>query len=291
MALVLYVSQKMMVRKTQMQHDSKFSKIGLIAGNGDLPEKIIRQCINSGIDVFVILITDNLPKSIEKVSSVCLNIGSIGKAIKILKEENVEQVVFAGGLKRPKLLSLNLDAGGVKLLARITKAKFNGDNKLLTTVIGFFEDNGLQVVGADEILEDALMPMGKLGKVKPEARAKEDVEAGKEIAKKIGDLDIGQSIIIQDGVVIGVEAIEGTDALIERCKDLQLEKKGGVLVKVKKPSQDNRVDLPTIGPVTIMKAHENGLAGIAVEAGAALIIDKEEVINMADEYGLFLIGV
>ncbi|PIR38648.1 MAG: UDP-2,3-diacylglucosamine pyrophosphatase [Alphaproteobacteria bacterium CG11_big_fil_rev_8_21_14_0_20_39_49] len=274
-----------------MQHDTKFSKIGLIAGNGDLPEKIISQCINSGIDVFVILITDNLPSSISKVQSVKLNIGSVGKAIKTLKEEKVEQVVFAGGLKRPKLLSLSLDAGGIKLLARITKAKFNGDNKLLTTVIGFFEDNGFEIVGADEILEDALVTMGQLGMVKPDQRQKEDIEVGKEIAKKIGELDIGQSVIVQDGVVIGVEAIEGTDGLIQRCSELQMEKKGGVLVKVKKPGQDSRVDLPTIGPVTIMKAYENGLSGIAVEAGGALIIDKEEVIKMADEYGLFLIGV
>jgi DUF1009 family protein len=274
-----------------MPHDKKFSKIGLIAGNGDLPDKVIRQCINSNIDIFTILITDNKPASINKVPHVSMNIGSVGKAIKTFKDENVKQIVFAGGLRRPKLLSLNLDSGGVKLLARVTKARFNGDNKLLSTVIGFFEDSGFEIIGADEILEDALMPKGQLGKIKPEPRQKEDIKAGKELARSIGELDIGQSIIIQDGVVIGVEAIEGTDGLIERCKDLQAEKKGGVLVKVKKPKQDKRVDLPTIGPVTIMKAYENGLAGIAVEAGGALVIDREEVIRMADEYELFLIGI
>lgn len=275
----------------QMPHDKKLSKIGLVAGKGDLPEKIIRQCINSGIDMFVILITEDRPQSIDKVPHTSLGVGSVGKAIKLFKEEHVEDVVFAGGLKRPKFLSLKLDSGGVKLLARITKAKFNGDNKLLTTVISFFEDNGFNIIGADEILEDALMPMGVIGKLSPQGKQQGDVEAGKIIAKSIGKLDIGQSIIIQDGVVIGVEAIEGTDGLIERCKDLQIEKKGGVLVKVKKPDQDKRVDLPTIGPVTIMKAYENGIAGIAVEAGGALVIDKDEVVNMADEYGLFLVGV
>ena len=274
-----------------MQHDKKLSKIGLVAGRGDLPEKIIRQCINSGIDLFVILITEERPKSIDKVPHTSLGVGSVGKAIKLFKEEHVENIVFAGGLKRPKFLSLKLDSGGVKLLARITKAKLNGDNKLLTTVIGFFEDNGFEIIGADEILEDALMPLGVLGKVSPQGKQQGDVDVGKKMAQSIGKLDIGQSVIMQDGVVIGVEAIEGTDKLIERCKDLQLEKKGGVLVKVKKPEQDKRVDLPTIGPVTIMKAHENGLAGIAVEAGAALVIDKDEVVSMADEYGLFIVGV
>lgn len=274
-----------------MQHEKKFSTIGLIAGNGALPEKIIRQCLGSGLDIFVILISDDIPHSIGKVPHINLSIGSVGKAVKILNQERVENLVFAGGLKRPKLLSLGLDSGGVKLLARITKAKFNGDNQLLATVMGYFEDCGFNILGADEILEDALMPFGVLGRVKPQSRQQSDIESGIDIARAIGNLDIGQSIIIQDGVVIGVEAIEGTDALIERCGDLQFEKKGGILIKMKKPKQDRRVDLPTIGPVTIDKAYASGLAGLAVEAKGALVIDKDEVIKKADEYGIFLVGV
>jgi DUF1009 family protein len=275
----------------QTQPDKKNHKVGLIAGNGDLPENIIAECIKSGREIFVILIGDNQPKSINKVPHISLSIGSVGKAINTLRKENIKNIVFAGGLKRPKFTAIRLDAGGIKLVAKITKAKFIGDNSLLSIILKFFEDAGFKIIGADDILQNILMPKGVIGKMEPNKTAIKDMETGIHIAKSIGALDIGQSVIIQDGVVIGVEAVEGTDALIKRCAKLQNGGKGGVLIKMKKPKQDKRIDLPTIGTTTIEHAHQSGLVGIAIEAGGALIIDQEKVAQKADELGLFVIGV
>jgi DUF1009 family protein len=265
-------------------------KIGLIAGEGDLPGNIITECLKSGREIFVICI-GTPPNSVSKVPHINLGIASVGKAIKVLRDENIQNIVFAGGLKRPKLSSLRPDAGGVKLMAKISKAKLIGDNSLLSIIVNFFEDAGFTVIGAEKILTNLLMPKGILGKIKPKKAALQDIEIGADISKSIGRLDIGQSIIIQNGVVIGVEAVEGTDALIERCKTLQHDNAGGILVKMKKPAQDKRIDLPTIGLTTINNAHKSGLQGIAVEAAGALIINKDAVIKKADELGLFLVGV
>ncbi|MCE3233189.1 MAG: hypothetical protein K0R98_1446 [Rickettsiaceae bacterium] len=265
-------------------------KIGLIAGEGDLPEKIIKECIQSGREIFVICLSAK-PSSANKVDHVNLGIASVGKAIKNLRAENVKTLVFAGGLKRPKISSLRPDAGGMKLMAKISKARLIGDNSLLSIIINFFESEGFKVIGAEKILGDLVMPPGILGKIKPNKHAQKDIATGASIARSIGNLDIGQSVIIQNGVIIGVEAIEGTDELIKRCAKLQQEEHGGILVKMKKPLQDKRIDLPTIGKNTIINAHKAGLIGIAIEAGGALILDKTEVVNKADELGLFVVGV
>lgn len=273
------------------QHENLQDKIGLIAGNGDLPERIISEFVKSGKEIFVISISDHKPPSLSKVPHINLSIGSVGKAIRTLRSESVKKIVFAGGLKRPKFSSLRPDAGGVKLLARISKAKFIGDNSLLSIVIRFFEGSGFEVIGVEKILDNLLMPKGVLGQIEPNNSAMKDIEIGTEIARDIGKLDIGQSIIIQQGVVIGVEAVEGTDALMQRCGKLQNGDVGGILVKMKKPIQDNRIDLPTVGITTVINANTAGLRGLAIEAGAALIVDKEEMIKKSDQLGLFIIGV
>ncbi len=266
--------------------------LGLIAGRGDLPEKIIQEYIRNNKAIFVISIdADNQPPSIKKVPHTVLNVGSVGKAIKNFRQAKVKDVVFAGGLNRPNFSSLRPDAGGIKLLAKISSAKLIGDNSLLSIVIKFFEDSGFNILGAEEILSDLLLPKGIMGKIEPNKSAYKDIEFGITIAKAIGNLDIGQSVIVQRGVVIGVEAIEGTDALITRCRTLLSGEPGGILVKMKKPSQDRRIDLPTIGPVTVENAHKSGLRGIAIEAGGALVVDKNRTLQKANELGLFIIGV
>ncbi len=267
--------------------------VGLIAGGGNLPEEIIKSCLVLGKKIFVVFLdgSGEPPDSIKNVPHLKLNIGAVGKAISAFKEEGVKRVVMAGGIKRPKFSALKLDTGGIKLLAHVSAAKLAGDNSLLVTVIRFFENSGLAIIGADELLAELLMPKGRLGKITPGNKANDDINLGIEVARAIGNLDIGQGVVIQNGVVLGVEAIEGTDSLLERCKNLKLEGAGGVLVKMKKPIQDSRIDLPTIGVNTILNAHSAGLAGVAVESGSALIIEKTKVIETADRLGLFVVGV
>jgi DUF1009 family protein len=268
------------------------SRIALIAGNGNLPEKIILYFLKSKKDIFVILIGDTPPPpSIDKVPHAIINIGLIGKCLSTLRKENITDIVFAGGLQRPKIKTLRLDTAGVRLATKITTAKFIGDNSLLSLIIKFFETEGFNIIGVDKILPDILMPKGIIGKIKPNNTEIKDILAGSKIAKDIGNLDIGQSVIIQDGIIIGVEAIEGTDELIKRCGKLQRGGKGGILVKMKKPNQDDRIDLPTIGTKTIEYAHDNGLSGIAIEAESSIIIDQELVAKTADKLGIFVIGI
>ncbi len=267
------------------------SKIGLIAGGGDLPERVIAECLSSGRELFVIAIGKTHPPSLAKIPHISLNIASVGRAIKILRKEHIKDIVFAGGIQRPNFASLRPDAGGMKLLGRISKAKLIGDNSLLSIVIKFFEDSGFNVLGVEKVLNNLLMPLGTLGKIQPNDSAAKDIAIGTDIARAIGNLDIGQCIIIQHGVVLGVEAVEGTDALIRRCSSLQADGHGGILVKMKKPVQDSRIDLPTIGVHSIINAAGAGLRGLAVEAGGAIIIDRDEVARKADELGLFVVGV
>jgi DUF1009 family protein len=135
------------------------------------------------------------------------------------------------------------------------------------------------------------LPEGPLGRVRPDAEAHADIERGLRIARAIGALDIGQAVVVQQGLVLGVEAIEGTDALLRRCRELRRDGPGGVLVKTEKPGQEKRADRPTIGPRTVSLAAESGLRGIAAEAGATLLIDRDEVIRLANQAGLFVVGV
>jgi len=271
-------------------HDEK---VGLIAGSGNLPEEVISSSIMLGKKLFVIFLegSGDVPPSLNNVPHLRLNIGSVGKAIRAFQGEGVKQIVMAGGIKRPKFSELKLDAGGVKLLAHISAAKLTGDNSLLVTVIRFLENSGFAIIGVENLLAEVLMPRGKLGKIEPGKTANNDINLGIEVARAIGNLDIGQGVVVQNGVVLGVEAIEGTDALLARCGSLKLEGAGGILVKMKKPIQDTRIDLPTIGVNTITNAHAAGLLGVAVEAGSALIIEKAKVIEMADRLGLFVVGV
>ena len=282
----------MTIQNIKAHSHSDKSKIALIAGNGSLPEKVILDFLKSNRDIFVILIGNTpAPPSIDKVPHAIINIGLIGKCISTLRKENITDIVFAGGLQRPKIKDLRLDATGIKLVAKITKAKFIGDNSLLSLIIDFFEKAGFNIIGVDQILPEILMPKGIIGKIKPTHSEFNDIKSGSKLARNIGSLDIGQSVIIQDGIIIGVEAIEGTDELIKRCSKLQIGGKGGILIKMKKPNQDIRIDLPTIGTKTVETAHDNGLAGIAIEADSALIIDQELVAKTADKLGIFVIGI
>lgn len=268
-------------------------KLGIIAGAGDLPRNLMQACVQTGRPYFVLALADSAEVetlSMAGKNGAAVRIGAIGKAIGLLRNAGCEELVLAGKVQRPKITALRPDLKGTKLLARVGAQLITGDNALLSGIVEFLEEEGFRVVGADEVVRDLLAPEGMIGNVYPDKRAQADIQFGARIARGIGALDIGQAVIVQNQLVIGVEAIEGTDRLIERCANLKLEERGGVLVKVKKPQQDARVDLPTIGVATIERVGAAGLAGIAVEAGATLIINRREVIRRADALGIFVVG-
>jgi UDP-2,3-diacylglucosamine hydrolase len=161
----------------------------------------------------------------------------------------------------------------------------------LAAVVKILGEEGFRVVGAHEILNEALGPVGLLSQIGPDAVAMGDIHRGVAVARALGAVDVGQGCVVQQGVVLAVEAAEGTDAMLGRCAPLARPGRGGVLVKLVKPGQERRADLPTIGRRTVEAAHAAGLRGIAVEAGSTIVLDRPAIVAVADAAGLFVIGV
>lgn len=267
------------------------AKLGIIAGGGSVPGQLIHAARSQGRDCFVLAIKNSAdPAILDGVDHVWLRMGQAGRAFELLHEKNVAEVVMAGPVRRPTLAEMRPDWRTVRFYARIG-LKALGDDGLLSALINEFENDGFKVIGAHEVLGDLLALLGTWGRVQPDDQADSDVKRAVEVAQGLGRLDVGQSVVVQQGIVLGVEAVEGTDALLDRVGPLRRAGSGGVLVKLCKPSQDRRVDLPTVGPDTVRRAAAAGLRGIAVEAGAAIVVDLDRMIRDADKAGIFIMGI
>ncbi len=274
------------------QKPHNIAKLGIIAGSGELPGQVIGSCLRKGIEIFVIAIEDETESvTVQNAPHKWLHLGKVGEAVRTLKKQGIRHILMVGRVARPSFSALHMDFTAARLLLKLSKLQSQGDDAVFSTIIRFLEEKGFAVLGIKDVLYDNLIPQGALGKITPDAAALKDIELGRTVAREIGRLDIGQAVIVQRGQVLGVEGPEGTDRLIMRCRDLHREGAGGVLVKMMKPGQDARVDLPAIGVYTVENAHANRLRGIAVEAGNALIIHRARVIERADELGLFIVGI
>ena len=266
-------------------------KLGIIAGSGKLPSELINICKSIQRPYFVIAIEHNTNKDILlDVPHYWVSLGAAGKIVEQLKKEEVKQIVMAGGVRRPSWTEINPDWKGVKILPKLL-ASSQGDGAILALIIKELEKEGFTVVGVDDVLMDILTREGPLGEFLPDKSAKLDITRAIEVGLAMTDLDVGQAIVVQQGIVLGVEAIEGTDALIDRCSDLKRDGPGGILLKLKSKQQDSRVDLPTIGPDTIKRAGRAGIRGVALEAESSLTVDTPETIRTANQEKLFLIGI
>ena len=271
--------------------DSADSPLGIVAGSGELPRQMIRFVQESGRSVFVIAVEgDTEAETVADVPHAWINLAAIGNAMEILKSHGVRELVLAGKIKRPAIKSLRPDAVGAKLMAKLGFSLFGGDSAIFKTIVAFLEEHGFRIVGSEEVMQGLVAPSGVITRMLPDAQAQEDIALGAKLIKAIGEFDIGQAVIVKNNLVLGIEAAEGTDMLIERCAFLKGENKGGVLVKARKPLQENRVDLPTIGEQTIQKIADAGFAGIAVEAGHSIIVNRDKVIALADRIGIFVTG-
>lgn len=267
------------------------AKLGIIAGRGDLPVLILNSARAAGRPVFVLALEGQTDSGLlDGVEHAWIPLGAVGRGIDILKDAGVSDVVFAGGVRRPSLLRLALDARAARLMAKLGKAAL-GDDKILSVIIREVESDGLRVVGADDILTNLLVAEGVLGRHRPDDAAEADIARGFEVARALGALDVGQAVVVQQGIVLGVEAIEGTDALLERAGIVAREGPGGVLIKIKKPGQERRADLPTIGLATVRSAVAAGLRGIAIEAGATLVLGKDALVAEADAAEFFVVAI
>lgn len=269
-------------------------RLGIVAGGGDLPARLAQHARANGRDPFVLGIEDFVSKELlREYGGVSAAIGEIGKQVSLLRHANCEDLVFAGIVRRPDFNKLRLDFKGVRALPAIVAAAGKGDDALLRAVISVFEAEGFNVVGADDVFGGLLAVTGGHGRHSPSEQQMEDILLAYRAVQRLGELDIGQAAVARNGVILAVEAQEGTDAMLSRCEAMpppgQLP--SGVLVKAPKPIQERRIDLPTIGPETIRKLQAAKLAGVAVEADGALIVDRNEVLRLADEAGLFVFGI
>jgi DUF1009 family protein len=266
-------------------------KLGIIAGGGPLPGLVAEACRAEGRPFHILALKGHAdPAVIGELPADWIRMGEAGSGFELLRKAGVVELMMIGPVRRPTLLELAPDFRTTRFFARVG-LKALGDDGLLRAVVREMETEGFRVVGVDEVLAGCLAPAGLFGRLAPDAQAEADILRGFEVANGLGALDVGQAVVVQQGIVLGVEAVEGTDALIRRCAGLKREGPGGVLVKVKKPGQDRRFDLPTIGLATVNEAAAAGLRGIAVEAGGSLVLGREAVGAEGDRLGVFVMGV
>lgn len=271
--------------------------LGIIAGGGELPRAIAHSAREAGRGVFVLAINGTTDDWAKDFPSEWMSLGEPGRAFKAFRANGCTDITLAGKVQRPRFSDLKLDMKGVMLAPGVIKAALKGDDALLRSLVDMFEREGFRVVGAAEAAPDLIAKPGVMGRVKPDAQDEADIVQAFKIARALGALDVGQAAIVCEGLALAVEAAEGTDATVARVSALPEHFRGtrakprGVLVKAPKPIQDGKTDLPVVGVQTIRNIAAVHLAGIAVEAGGALIVDRLAVIAEADKFGVFLVGV
>ena len=264
-------------------------RLGIIAGGGALPVLITQECVKSGKTPFVIVLKGQADEeNFADIPHTSFRIGAAGAVIHRLRKEGIEDLAFAGHLSKPSMENLRPDGWTASFLTKFGVFS-KGDNSLLGALIEALEGEGFHVHGVDDVLPDLLTLEGCLTDTKPSAKNETDIEAGRDAALKLGQRDIGQAVVASNGRIIAEEDTRGTDAMLGNLTNNQGA--GGVMVKVVKPSQERRIDLPTIGTTTIDNAIAANLAGIALSAGSSLIIEKNAVINEANRSGLFVVGI
>ena len=267
--------------------------LGIIAGGGDLPLAIAEACARP---VFIVALAGTAGQDIAKFPHEQAGIGETGKIFRLLHEHDCTDVILAGKVARPAWSEVKVDARGALAAPKIISAALKGDDALLRAITGMFEKEGFRVVSAAEAAPALLADGTTITKAKPSERDRADIAAAAAIVRALGVLDVGQAAVVCEGLPLAVEAAEGTDAMIRRIGALPENVRGtsakrrGVLVKAPKPIQDRKTDLPVIGVQTIANVAEAGLAGIALEAGGALIVNRRAVIAAADAAGVFVTG-
>ncbi len=270
--------------------------LGIIAGGGDLPLAIAESAAQAGRQVFVVALRGLADDAVGRFDHDWISLGETGRTLRALHEHGCGDVALAGKVARPNWTDLKFDAQSMLYLPKVMAAALKGDDALLRSFVALFESEGFRVVSAAEAAPDLLAPEGVLGKRQPTMQDRSDIELARQVVRSLGALDVGQGAVVADGLVLAVEAAEGTDAMIARIGTLPPTIRGtagkpkGVLVKAQKPTQDGKTDLPVIGIRTVGNAAAVSLAGIAVEAGAALIVNRRGVIDAADRAGLFVLG-
>lgn len=266
--------------------------VAILAGGGKLPAKVAAYVLAQNQPVLLITFTGQPEPELDfntpGIMHYRQNLGAVGQTLKLMKQHGVEQVVLAGYLSKPSLFDMRPDARGLALLAKVMRRH---DDALLRAVCQLLEDEGFTLVSPQTLCPELLAPAGTLGRVAPSASHMADIKLGQEVLATLGPLDIGQAVIVKDKTVLGVEAVEGTDALITRCAGLRgTDDAGGVLVKAPKTNQTLMADMPAIGEHTLTLLAQHGYSGVAVQAQHTLLLDADAMTNAADTANVFVYG-
>jgi DUF1009 family protein len=261
-------------------------KLGVIAGGGILPRKLLAYCDSKNIDSFVVGFDGHVdPQTLAGRNHVLKRVGEAGAIMATLRDRGYTDLVLIGAVKRPKLFEMRPDLRTIAFYAKLGMRAL-GDDGFLKAIRAELEHEGFTIHGIHEIVPGLMMPQGVITKAEPSETQWEDIRVGIAASREIGEKDIGQSVVVLDEDVLDTEDDSGTSALIKRAAA-----KGAILVKSSKPQQDRKLDMPTIGSETVRLCAELGYAGIAAEYDGVLLADREEMIAAADERGLFVVGV
>lgn len=268
---------------------AEIQRFGLIAGKGGLPVAHAEKARRMGLYLVAIALDKSLGAALEPFCSkvVHLGIGQVGKIIETLKRENVRGVTLLG--KVDKWLIFNRPRLDLRAIRILTRSKSHEDHSLMESIVLELETEGIRVLDQSLFLGDLFAPKGQISDRAPSKREREDVEYGLPIARQIAALNIGQTLVVKNRMVVTVEAAEGTDETIRRAG--QCGAREFVVVKVAKKGQDPRFDVPTVGPGTLRIIGKNKGTVLAVEAGKTLLVDREEALLVAEKYKISVIGV
>lgn len=268
--------------------------VAILAGGGDLPLQIAASVSARGGAVHIVAIRGEADASVEAYPHTWVNIAGARRMFSALQPPAGADgvMVIAGAVTRPDLLKLRPDFGIIRVLVQVLGLiTAGGDDALLTRAIRIFEREGLTVVGVQDVTPELLIGEGVLSAARPDAAAHADITRGQAVLAALGGLDVGQAIVVEDGKVLAIEGVEGTDRMLARLAEGRQANGRAVLLKAPKPRQERRVDLPTIGAKTVARAREAGIRGIAVVAGEAIGLQRSKMVATADAHGMFIAGV
>lgn len=266
--------------------------LGVIAGGGNVPALLLQACDAAGQDVFLIGFEGQTDPAITQGRQFMMTrLGAAGQIVNTLHSHEIKDLVFIGSIRRPSLSELKPDMRAARFFARVGMRAI-GDDNLLKAIRYELEQEGFNIHGVHEFAENLLALAGQIGRYGPKKSDWPDITHGFRVARELGRLDIGQSVVIQDGLILGLEAIEGTDELIRRCAGYRRHgHRGPLLIKACKPQQDHDLDLPTVGPETVRICAESGVSGIVIQAGKSLLIAPQDVAALADRHKIFVVGI
>lgn len=269
------------------------ARLGILAGSGQLVKDVVASCQKRDQPYFLLAFEGQCEREfIERHPHAWSTLGKVGQSLRLLKDAGVQQVVMAGRIHRPSWSEIKPDRKGALWMAQIA-GRALGDDGLLRFLIEKLEQEGFEVVSSESIVgDDLLAPEGLLSEASPDSQAMKDIEKGRAVLKALSQEDVGQAIVVQEGIVLGIEAFEGTDELIRRTATYRSwQGPKPVLVKASKVGQDLRADRPALGPVTLKYLASKDFAGVAFESNEVILLERKKTVDYANKKNLFLFGI